>query len=122
MLIRCYWRNCRYSGKRWDNSPVDAVWVEATEQEAEDAVFPHLDQESIAESKELAERYRGVAEKIENPARPFCFLVARDLRSIEPFHPHYPFHQLWNGDSPFEPMPETTVASLNEVRDVKLPD
>lgn len=121
MLIRRFWRNCDYRGKSWGAAPIDAFWVEATQEEAEVEVFPRLQSQTINESKELAERYKRIAEEVRNPPRSFCFLVARDLSTIDPFHVHYPFHQLWNAYSPFESMSEIVIANLDELRNLDLP-
>jgi hypothetical protein len=50
-----------------------------------------------------------------------CFLVARDLRFIQAFHAHYPYHQLWNAYSPFGPVPDTVIATLDELAELPAP-
>lgn len=100
---------------------MDAFWVEATEDEAGACIFPLMQPQQIAESRQLAEKWSRLAERLGNPARPYCFLVARDLSSIVPFHPHYPFHQLWNAYSPFKSMPEMTITDLTELHGIVLP-
>lgn len=119
MLVRCFWRDCDYRGKERGAGRIDAFWVEATGEEAVAAVFPRLRAEQIAESRELAEQGRRIAEELGTPARPFCFLVARDLSTIDPFQVHYPFHPLWNGSSPFESISEQMIADLEELRRLK---
>jgi len=121
MQVRCFWRACTFRDKTWGAPPIDAFWVEATEQEARASVFPLIKPEQITESRQLAEQFGAVAAAIGNPARPFCFLVARDRSSIDPFQPHYPVHQMWNAYSPFEPMPEIFVATLDALCTVVLP-
>jgi hypothetical protein len=44
-----------------------------------------------------------------------CFLADRDLHFIRAFPAHYPFHQLWNGYSPFREIDETTIEALNQL-------
>jgi len=121
MLIRCLWRNCDYRDKEWGATPIDSFWIEATHEEAKAAVFPYLSPAAIGESHEFAERGKHIAEQIGNPARPYCFLVARDLSSIDPFHVHYPFHQLWGAYSPFETIPELHIEALEKLEDIALP-
>ena len=82
MLVRWFWRNCDFRGKQWRVEPLDAFWVEATQADAETCVFPRLQPAAIAESRELAAEFKGLAGKLGNPTRPYCFLVARDLSSI----------------------------------------
>jgi len=100
---------------------MDAFWIKATREETEAEIFPRLQPAEIAESKKLAERFSQLAERLGSPARPFCLLVARDLSTIVPFHVHYPFHQLWNGYSPFEVMEEVNIQSLEEIRTLIIP-
>lgn len=117
MRIRWYWQNC----DKWSREPVMALWVEATQEEAEIYIFPSLESSKVIDSKNLAEQFKELAAHMGNPARPFCFLVAQDLSSIEPFPVHYPIHQLWNAYSPFDEIPEITITSLDELRNLVLP-
>lgn len=100
---------------------MDAFWVEATQEEAINEVFPKLQPAEIVESKEFVERFIQIAKELCNPPRPYCFLVAQDLSTTDPFHVHYPFHQLWNGYSPFEVMATVDIQSLEEVGTLVLP-
>ena len=121
MLIGCFWRDCGFRSKQWGAKAVDAFWVEATQTDAEIYIFPRLEPPAIAESRELAVQAKELTEYLGNPARPFCFLVARDLSSIDPFPVDYPFSHMWNAYSPFESMPETAIASLDELQNLDLP-
>ena len=122
MLIRWFWRDCDFSDKQWGAKPMDAFWVETTQEEAETSVFPHLQPTTISQSRGLAESSTYMAREMGNPSHLFCFLVARDLSSIDPFEAHYPIHQLWNAYSPFESMPQQiVVASLEELQKLDLP-
>jgi len=120
MLIRCFWPACDFRGKSWGAAPVDAFWVEATREEAEISIFPRLNPAALAESKKLAKKHSHLA-AMEDPSRPYCFLVARDLSSIDPFQFHYPFHQLWNAYSPFELIGPFMITSLGELGNLQLP-
>jgi hypothetical protein len=123
MRVRCFWRDYRRNrGKtRGSSHHIDAFWIEATEEEARTTVFPFLNSGQITESNQLAEQWYGIAVKMGDPVCPFCFLIARDLTSVEPFHPHYPIHNLWNGYSPFESMPEISIATLDAILEIALP-
>ena len=121
MIIRYFWRDCDYRGMEWGAKPADAFWIEATQEEAETSVFPRLQPVAITESRELAERDRDLAAEMGDPVRPFCFLVSRDLSSIDPFHVHYPVHSMWNAYSPFELMPGIEITSLEELCKLELP-
>ncbi len=100
---------------------VHAFRVEATPAEAEAAIFPHLSANAVAEAKSLAEEYAGLAERLGSPARPFCFLVARDLGPIKPHPVHYPFHQMWNAYLPFRTMAEQYIDGLEELKELDCP-
>ncbi len=115
MLVRLFWKEC----ERCDH--VDALWVEATAAEAGSAIFPRLSSEQIIQSRKVAGRTGHLARMTGKPDLTFCFLVANDLSSIHPHEVHYPFHQLWNAYSPFRDMPERTIRSLDELRDIALP-
>jgi len=118
MLVRYCWPSCDYWKKKWGASPIDAFWVEATQEEAIQSVFPLLSQEARLESEELASQSASLAAQISQPLRPFCFLVARDLSTIDPFVVHYPFHHMWNAYSPFRSIPERTISCLDQLSDV----
>ena len=121
MVVRCYWRDCDLRGGEWGAPPIDAFWVEATLQEAEFAVFPLLSSKAVEESRRLAAEFKELAEELATPARPFCFLVPRDLSAIDPFHVHYPIHQLWDAYSPFRSMSAMNIDELAELKNIVLP-
>jgi hypothetical protein len=118
MIVRCFWPKCDFRNGEWGATRIDAFWVEATRDEAIQAVFPLLSSEAQARSMGFSSECSDLAEKIAQPPRPFCFLVAKDLSSIDPFHVHYPFHQLWNADSPFRAIAERLISSLDELVDL----
>jgi hypothetical protein len=122
MLARYFWRKCDYLELSQRKEPIDAIWIEATESEAEQFIFPYLSQKLIQKSKELSDEWFEIAKKLGNPARPFCFLASKNLINIYPCHIHYPFHQLWNGDSPFEKMPIVNLRSLNDIANIEIPE
>jgi len=120
MIVRCFWPSCDYRQKKETATPIDAFWVEATHEEAIHSVFPRLSRELRLESKRLAARCDALAKTVSQPPRPFCFLVARDLSCIDPFEVYYPFHQMWNGYSPFRSIPEQTIASLHQLAGISM--
>jgi hypothetical protein len=120
MIVRCFWPSCDFRHKQWNASPIDAFWVEATHEEAIQSVFPLLSSELQSESEQLAARCENLEETDSQTPRLFCFLVARDLSSIDPFEVHYPFHHLWNAYSPFRSIPERTITSLQELAGISV--
>jgi len=109
MIIRVYWPQC-------GAEPIDSFWVEATYEEAEKAIFPFLTPKAIEHSKTHAKDGESIALQIGNPPRPYCFLVAQDLSTIDPFHVYYPFHHMWNGYSPFKDIAKYHINALEELK------
>lgn len=116
MRIRYYWRDCNYLNGKWGATPLDAFWVEATQAEAETTIFPLINAKTQEASLSFA-RYQAMM-RPETRALQFCFLIARDLSSIDPMDHHYPYSNLWNGDSPFEAIDEINIETLEELRAV----
>lgn len=112
MLVRAFW-------PKWLRDEVDGFWVEATLDEAEADVFSFLSPEDIRKSRDLADRSQFMAVELGQPPRPYCFLVSRDIKRIEPCQVHFPFHQMWNAYSPFGRFPDHYVDNLDEIADIK---
>jgi hypothetical protein len=97
-------------------------WLECTKEEAAQCVFPFLSNELIAKSHKEANGYKDELLEsfgLDTNLR-YCFLVSRDVNSIEPFSPMYPFHPMWNAYSPFELCEPKHVASLNEIMGIEV--
>jgi len=122
MIVHWFWWDCNFRGKEWGAAPIDAFWVEATREEADNKVLPKLQPAGIDESHKYAEQFIHLAEELRKPACPYTFLVARDLSTIDPFHVHYPFHQMWNGYTPFEVMEVVNIRLLEEVKTLVIPE
>jgi len=122
MLVRWFWPNCEFQDNRWDAKPTDSFWVEATRDEAETAIFPRLKTDAVQTSLRLADQYGDFAKQVAQPPRPFCFLVTRDLRAIDPLNVGYPFHHMWGAYSPFRTMPTVEISRLEEVTGLRLPE
>lgn len=101
MLVRWIWPNCDLPA-----APCDAFFVECEEAEAQ------LIRELLSED-ELAK----VAKRARFDSKPpATFLVSRDLSWVSAEVAHFPYHQLWNGYSPFQPLaPEHRIADLREL-------
>jgi hypothetical protein len=97
MLVRLYWPECKYRNWQWQETGLDAFWVECTLEEAREKVVPLLandERTSEALSNELrvceeprviagiAEVYNGETVAADSPM--LFFLVTRDLSSIQP--------------------------------------
>lgn len=112
MLIRFKWQNCYLCGE-------DAYWLEATEQEAREQIFPLLNKDTIDASEELARGSEAFAAIMGRAELTFCFLVSADLTFIRPFKAGYPVHPLWNGYSSFEEINPIEIIKLSEVENIR---
>jgi hypothetical protein len=95
-----------------------SFWVECTPEESRDSVEPRMrsdDQETIDRMRRSSygwpHRVRGTAY--------CCFMISPDLSRIQAFWWHYPFHQLWNGYSPFHAIEPVDIESLDELLAIK---
>jgi len=115
MLIRTYWPSCDYWSQRSGGPVIDGFWVECTAQEARYDVLPMLEPRQLKDSERFAGEGMRMAESLGDPARPYCFLVARDSSHVTPLQVHYPFANLWNGYSPFRAIAPRHVQKLAEL-------
>jgi hypothetical protein len=122
VVVRLIWRECNYRCGEWNTLPkIDSFWVEAAEQEAHEKLFPLLTPGQVAESKELSKREPEAPATLKPPPLPYCFLVARDLSSIDPHESSYPYHHMWNAYTPFEEIRERHIDNLHELRELVAP-
>lgn len=80
--------------------------------------MPLLEPPNQQEAERFAADGMRMAEELGNPARPYCFLVARDSSHVTPMQVHYPFANLWNGYSPFRSIAERQVRKLAELASI----
>lgn len=113
MLVRLYWNQCTLT--RPENQPIDAFWVEATENEAKNLVFPYCSADIVARSQMYGARDREIAAQFGSISRPCCFLIAHDLSTIKPLAVHYPYSPMWNAYSPFRKIAEHHIDSLEKL-------
>lgn len=121
MLIRYYWSNYKLQKGKKKNTSIDAIWIECTEYEAKKNVFLHLNQELQLQAQKFGEEGKEIAREGSRPPRSFCFLVTKDLSLIQPFCTHYAFGNLWNGYSPFRPLPPQEIQFIEEVSSIVIP-
>lgn len=97
---------------------MDSYWLEATLKEAERHMFPELDQARISKSHDFARRGAGIAKIRSEVPRPYCFPVAKDLSTVDPFNVAYPFHHMGGAYSPFREIAERRINSLQEIKSI----
>ena len=123
MLIRSYWPDCDWRDNQHQEIDLDCYWVEATEDEAQAAIFPLLDAQRREQSENFAHQSLSISNHIAaDVPRPYCYLVASDLSSIDPFPAHYPFGNLWNGYSPFREVAARRPETLSDLVGIRIED
>jgi hypothetical protein len=95
--------------------------VEATLEEAAAHVYPRLTEAQRERAERNARRGWGFASSIGDPPRPYCFLVADDLSSVDPHYSRYPCHQFWAAYSPFGEFADRWIETLEDLRTLDLP-
>ena len=93
-------------------------WVECTYEEALNVIYPRLSEEEIQISNREADYYHDDSLLVKlgiDPRYKYCFIISKDLHRIIPRHPYFPFHQLWNGYSPFVKYGKREIFSLEEL-------
>ena len=116
MRTRLYWSKCTL--KRSESEPVDTFWVEANNFEAKKLIFPYCSARQIESSLAYALRDHELSSLFSDPALAYCFLVAQDLSSIEPFAVYYPFSPMWDASSPFQSIEEHQLSSLEDLKTI----
>ena len=122
MLVRVYWPNCNCGHRDWGkHRRIDALWVEATQQEAEAELLPFLPPDVAKQSRAVAQEH-SIASALGEPPRPYCYLVAVDLSVFVPFKASYPFSHMWNAYCPFGEFAPSVLNSLDELRQFTAPE
>ena len=116
MLVRAFWPECDCNTPEWGrHRRIDALWVEATQEEAEAQILPSLPPE-VAERSRVVAQKPSLASHLGEPPRPSCYLVAPDLSVFVPFKASYPYSHMWNAYSPFGLFDPSLLENLEELR------
>ena len=116
MRTRLYWSKCTL--KRLESEPIDTFWVEANNIEAKQLIFPYCSARQVECSLNYALRDHELSSMFSDPVLAYCFLVAQDLSSIEPFAVYYPFSPMWDAHSPFQSIEENQLTSLEDLKTI----
>jgi len=117
MKIKLYWPKCNFfwASKR---DEIDSFWVECTVREAAHKVFPLLSKKKIIESCISWEPSNPEKKSIFFETDRLCFLISKDLKTIEPCAWYYPHAGQWNGYCPFREIDEIDINNLNEIPNI----
>ncbi len=116
MKIRLFWPGCDFLKKRWTDQNIDSYWIECTFDEAQNKIYQYLSAAQKAESQKYWEPNEEGSDIFKDKRNFLCFLVSKDLYSIEPFPWYYPYSGQWGAYCPFEAIEEMNINDLNEVR------
>ena len=108
MIVRLLWSACEEQPSYWRHEPTDFFWVECLPEEARAKVIPYVNTKGMGSVDQL----RQLLDK----AHPhLCFLVARDMRTVQPMPFYYPYSGLWGDGCPFRRIDEISIADLSEL-------
>ena len=116
MKIKLFWPKCTYLNKEWCSEVLDSYWVECKKDEAIEKIFPYLSIEQIEESNSNYRPKKENASEFGIETDNYCFLVSKNLNSIESFPWHYPYAGQWNTFCPFEAINEFQISDLMELK------
>ena len=116
------------------SSKLDSFWIACSKEEAEKWFVPLLDEKGLKQYKDVlrmnAERKEHtpdngaeyndiIKEAMEvNEVAYAYFCVSRDLSDCYADVAHHPFHQLWNGYSPFHRCDHVEINTLDQLKDI----
>ena len=114
MIARLVWPD-RQVGDR----EVDCFWIEATAEEAEESIMPHMTKQERRNYSLQKDHHRSRPKGEPGiPGSRVFFLVSRDGEYIS-FEPWYmPYSGLWNAYCPFVRIKPVSVQALGQLRDV----
>ena len=111
----------------------DQFWIDCNKEEAEKWFIPLLDEHGLRQLKDwirfnnerkcnpdLEQNYESIVKEtmeVDEIAYAY-FNVSRDLSVCYADAAHYPFHQLWNGYSPFCRCDHVEINSPDELKDI----
>lgn len=113
MIIKLIWPECEFQNGSWGSKPIDSYWVECTIPEAEDKVFPFINETQIKKVYQIENDNITKNELM-------YFLVSKNLKSIQPFAWYYPYSGMWNGYCPFKEINELSIVSLEEIKNYSI--
>ena len=106
----------------------DQFWIACSKEEAERWFIPRLDKRGMELLNNWFHLYAEHSQDYEEMVKEMMgvdeiayayFNVSRDLAVCYADVAHHPFHQLWNGYSPFCPCDHIEISSPDELRFIK---
>jgi hypothetical protein len=115
MYIRLYWKDCEYHKSCWGLKKQDSYWLECTEIEAQEKIYPLLNQDVVEKSLQLLESNDG-NELYNIIPRYTFFLVSKDISTIMPMPWFYPYSGQWGAFCPFISIETIQIADIYQIR------
>lgn len=105
MRATLLWPKAELLNGEWTRPGIDSFWIEASSEEL-DAIISHADD---------PDDLRAAIERDHRTEKPYSFLVAVDLSSIQSFDPYYPESPQWVDGSPFVDIEPFELSDLGEL-------
>jgi hypothetical protein len=105
MRATLLWPDAELLNGEWTKPGKDSYWIEAAADDL-DAIVAHASD---------PDALRAAAQRDHRPEKPYSFLVATDLSSIQSFDPYYPESPQWVNGSPFVEIEPFELRDLAEL-------
>lgn len=105
MRATLLWPDAELLNGEWTRPGIDSYWIEAGAEDL-DAIAAHA-----ADPDAL----RAAARRDHRSEKPYSFLVAKDLSSVQSFDPYYPESPQWADGSPFVEIEPFELGDLGEL-------
>lgn len=105
MRATLLWPDAELLDGEWTKPGKDSYWVEAGAEDL-DAIVAHASDPAAL---------RAAIERDHRAEKPYSFLVAKDLSSIQSFDPYYPESPQWVNGSPFVEIEPLELRDLDEL-------
>jgi len=105
MRVTLLWPDAELLNGEWTKPGKDSYWIEAGAEDL-DGIVAHAGE---------PEALRAAIERDHRPEKPYSFLVAADLSSIQSFDPYYPESPQWVNGPPFVEIEPIELGDLAEL-------
>lgn len=115
MEIQLYWPRC----SSFKQKPIDAYWIEASETEMMNIVYPILTQTEKAKFDSMKDVYIAKTNSEVAKKDHYYFLISKDISNIITEAWYYPYSGMWNAYCPFKRVQAKLISNLDEIKSFK---
>lgn len=105
MRATLLWPAAELLNGEWTKPGIDSYWIEADADDLDGIVAHAADPAAL----------RAASERDHRTEKPYSFLVAADLSSVQSFDPYYPESPQWVNGSPFVEIEPFELHDLDEL-------